>query len=57
MLSSQPGTALFDYAERRPVHARCPALPKRNCDGGFLGGLISEKNGLLGPSVSYGAEP
>ena len=48
---------LSDSTEKRPLRARCPVLPKTNCDGGFLGGLISEKNSLLGPSVSYGAEP
>lgn len=36
---------------------RCPVLLEINCYCGFLGGLISEKNNLLGPSVSYVAEP
>lgn len=38
-----------------PLDGRCPTPPKMNRDCGFLGGLISENNGLLGPCVSYGA--
>lgn len=35
------------------LRGRCPAPPKRSGDCGFLGGLISGNNGLLGPCVSY----
>lgn len=48
---------LCDSAEKHPLCTQCLILLKMNCNCGFLGGLISAKNSLLGPRVSYGAEP
>ena len=42
---------LSDSTEKPALRARCPVPPEMNCDRRFLGGLISEKNSLLGPLV------
>lgn len=50
-------TGTADSTEMHPVHGWRPALPKMNCDCGFLRGLITENNSLLRPCVGYEAEP
>lgn len=48
---------LLDSTETHSLLAPCTVLPKMISDCGFLRGLISEKNSILGPSVGYEAKP